>query len=228
MSVIKGKNVILYWYVDSLWQPLACYRNVAFSTNSELGETSTDTTGTSRTYRGLRHTWNVSCDGLCSFDNNLAVSTMRALQKAFTEILISFTAEDDNGLIETYQGNAIITVIDTNAAFNDVYKYSLQATGTGPYSITDDPIDPNIPGGSFMIYNYDGTGTEGGGTVLPPIPDLDGKVIKLAVRDGIYYRKVDASPSSKQFTAVATIITFSDVDPAIQSGEMIDIIYTNN
>lgn len=229
MSVIKGRNVILYWYVDSLWQPLACYRNVQMVTTSELGETSTDQTGTSRTYKGLRHTWNITCDGLCSFDMNLAVSTMRNLQKAFAEVLISFTATDDNALVETYQGSAIIESIDTNASYNDVYKYSLSARGTGAYTITDDPIDPNIWGGCFMIANYDGTGSEG--NVLPPIPELDGMIVKMAIRDGIYYRKVDGVPVNKQFrlsSGDATVIEFPEGLPDIEPGEMIDIVYSQS
>ncbi len=231
MSIIKGSNVVLYFQIDGRYQPICCARNISFETTSELGETSTNETGVYRTYRGLRHTWGVTCDGLCSFDSNAAIATIRELQRAFTPVYISFTAVDDNAKVETYSGFVLFETIGTTAGYNDLYKYTLSGKGSGEYTITDNPVNPDEIAGKLMVKKYNGTGTETGGNTLPAFSELAGKEILWIERDGLYYRKVDSAPGSKQFRLSpddATVLVFSDTDPAIQFSEMIDIVYQNN
>jgi len=229
MSVIRGSNVVLYFLLDGQYKPLCCARNISFETNTELAETSTVGTGLYRTYRGLRHTWAVSCDGLCSFDRNAAIATVRELQRSFTPVYISFTAIDDNALVETYSGFVLFESIGTTASYNDLYKYTLSGKGSGEYTITDNPVNPDEISGKIMVEKYNGTGTETGGNTLPALPALAGKEILWSERDGLYYRLVTSvSPTSKQFKQDVddeTVMVFSEEDPAIQPGEMIDIIY---
>jgi hypothetical protein len=231
MSVIKGSNVVLYFLINGRYRPICCAREISFDTVSEIAETSTDETGVYRTYRGLRHTWSVTCNGLCSFDKNAAIATVRELQRAFTPVYISFTAIDENSFIETYSGFVLFESVGTNASYSDLYKYTLTGKGSGEYTITDNPVNPDEIGGKIMVKKYNGTGLETGGNTLPAFSELEGKEILWIERDGLYYRLVTGTPTSKQFiqdTDDETVLIFSDEDPEISDGEMIDIVYQNN
>ena len=231
MSVIRGRNVILYFEDEGEMKPLACGQNISLVTNTDTAETATIETGTWRTIRGMRNNWTVACDGLVSFDMNMTVTKLRTYQFAFTPVFISFTATDDNGIVENYQGYIIVVSVDTNAAHNSLYKYSMSGEGTGQLTITDTPFDPNENNCRVMYYFYDGTGTETNGNTLPAIADLDGKVIDILFRDGVEHRKVtDTEPTGKQFKLNpddATQIIFAEDLPPIQLGEAIDIQYQN-
>jgi hypothetical protein len=230
VSVIRGENAILYWKVDGYFKPIACMESCNVTTNTELSETSTVQTGTSRTYRGNRNTWTVTCQGLCSFDENHPHVKLRQLQQKFTPVQISFTATDENGISETFSGKVLITSLPTDSAANDFYTYSIEATGTGKYTITDIPVDPNECCQDAWIY-YTGNGTEGNS-----ITSDDFKNVQIAgriYRDGTEYRPsgVDHDgtgvPVGKQFKhdpATGTI-TFDATLIGIASGEQIDIPY---
>lgn len=230
MSIIKGSNVILYFKRNNIWEPLACGRNITLTTNAETGETSTKGSGKWRTYRGIKLTWGISCDGLCSLDMNMSVGQLREVQFNLTAILISFTATDDNGLIESYQGYVIVTTIDTPASHNGLYEYSMTGQGSGELAITNLPIDPNEGGGLIMWYYYDGVGGE---FTTGAIPDLVGVLIGEVLRDGIGWRKiednVDFSLIKKEVKHNTTTgeIIFNTELPALQPGETVDIPYQN-
>lgn len=233
MSVIKGKNVWLYWTdEDDVLKPMACMRSCTLTTLADLFETSTLGTGKWRTFRGNRVSWEVACEGLQSFDTNMTVSALRRIQLNMVPIFIAFTATDDNGITETYNGYVLVTSIESGSTYNDLYKYSIAAQGNGELILTDIPVDPNILGGCVMIYPYNATGTEtNGGHTLPAIPDLEDKNVKWLFRDGVEYRRVTSAPSGKQFmldAADPTVIIFSSDSPPTYAGLMIDVVYCNN
>lgn len=229
MSIIKGSNVILYFKRNNIWEPLACGRTVTLTTNAETGETSTRGSGKWRTYRGTKLTWGISCDGLCSLDMNMSVGQLRQVQFDLTAILISFTATDDNGLIESFQGYVLVTSIDTPGSYNGLYEYSMAGQGSGELSITDLPIDPNA-GGLIMWYPYDAVGDE---YETGAIPTLVGKIVGYLERDGIGHRKiandVDFSVTKKEFKFDSTTgnIIFNTNLSALVPGEQVDIPYQN-
>lgn len=231
MSVIQGKNVWLHFLdSDNILKPLACARSCSLVTETDLSETSTQSTGVWKTYRGDRNGWRVTCDGLQSFDMNMAIAKLRTFQFAFTRIFVSFNATDDNAVYQSYQGYVLVDNVDDEASYNDLYKYAMSAVGDGELVLTDIPFDPDeLPGGKIMIYKYDGTGSETDGNTLPAIPTLDGKDVLGIERDGWYHRKVENSPVGRQFTfATSTnIVVFAEDLPAIQATEMIDIFYQN-
>lgn len=227
MSVIKGKNAVLYIYNNGVYEPICCVQNITLTTTADVAETTTDGSGVWKTYRGMRNSWRVACDGLVSLDTNMTIEELRTAQFAFTPLFISWEVTDANGEQAIYQGYVLVENVDTNAPHNSLYKYSASMIGTGELEITDEPIDPNTHGG-FMIYKYNGTGSETDGNVLPAIPDLAGMVVKCATRDGVYYRRVSSGAVDKQFTYndSTTVLTFAADLPPINSGEMIDIFYT--
>lgn len=227
MSIVKGRNVILYVNDGSGYRPVCCAREVSLDTETTIDETSTDGTGVWRTYKGMRLSWSVTGSGLVSLDTNMTIGELRTLQFSFTEIFLSFEIEDANAVVEVYQGYALLQSVNTSATHNALTTYSFTATGTGELLITEIPIDPNTQGG-FMIYKYDGTGSETDGNTLPAIADLDGMVVKCITRDGVYHRRVTSSPVEKQFTfnESTNVVVFSEDLPPIQSAEMIDIFYT--
>lgn len=231
MSVVKGKDVWLYVLdSDNVLKPIACLRTCTLTTTADKSETSTLESGVWKTYRYDRLGWSVTAEGLQSFDTNIPVAKIRNLQFSFSVIFISFIGTDDNGITENYTGNVLIDSVDSSASYNDIYNYSIQCTGSGELTITDAPFDPNELIGGIMIYNYDGTGTETDGNLLPPITALAGMDIKAIERDGLYYRYVASNPTGKAFTLDPldpTRIKFADDLPPIQPGEMIDIIYQN-
>lgn len=229
MSIVKGRNVILYVNDGSEYRPVCCAREASLDTETSTDETSTDDTGIWRTYRGMRMGWTVTGSGIVSLDTNMTIAELRGFQFSFTPLYISFEATDANGLSEVYQGFVIIQNVGTSATHNGLFTYNFTAQGTGELLITDTPVDPNEREGGFMIYKYTGTGSETGGNVLPAIPDLAGKTVKCITRDGTYYRLVSSSPVEKQFTfnTGTNMVTFAEELPPIQSGEMIDIFYTS-
>jgi len=231
MSIVKGKNVILQVNNGGMLMPVACGQNATLTTDTDLAETSTEGTGTWKTQRLMRNSWQVDADGLVSFDTNMTPSQLMALQFAGTPVFLSWEATDDNGLVESFQGYALVKTHTLTTAFNGLYKFNVLFIGNGKLTITDTPIDPNEIGGRVMRYEYDGTGTESGGNVLPAISVLAGKSILAIERDGLYHRPVqDAVPVGKQFKRDAeddTVIIFAEDLPSIQLGEMIDIFYQN-
>lgn len=85
------------------------------------------------------------------------------------------------------------------------------------------------PTGDIKVFNYDGTGAEESGRVLPAITELNGQLVFLLFRDGWEYRKVVEDPMGKQFTfdEETNITVFAPNLPAIQAGESIDIVYVD-
>lgn len=230
MSVIKGENAILYFKANGYYRPVACVESWSLTTSTELSETSTTQTGTSRTYRGNRNTFTISCDGVCSFDTNHSVPVMRSLQQSFTVIPISIVETDDNGNGATFTGSVIITSIANNASASDFDEYTLEATGTGDWVYTEMPVDPNEDCQDAWYY-YTGRGNEGSVLVIDA---LKGKSIAGRIyRDGLEYRPsgIDndgtGTPVDKQFKFEAAIgrISFDTNLIGISLGEQIDIPY---
>lgn len=232
MSLVKGKNVVLQFYDQGLWQPLACSKGCTLTTNSETGETSTLDSGVWRTYRAIKNNWTVETDGIVSMDMNMALRRLRDIQFALQAILIKFDATDDNGLIENYSGYIILTTISTPATVSGMYEYSVSGLGSGSLNITDVPVDPNA-GCNELWYYYDGVGGE---RTTGPIPAIATHEIAGRIyRDGSEYRpsgpQHDGSgipdPNQKEFAYnIATgAITFSNGLPPLEPGEHVDIPY---
>jgi predicted secreted protein len=189
MSIVRGKDAWLYWKYQGLWKPIACMQSWELTTSSDIGETSTLDSGTFKTFRWLKNSWNITVQGLQSFDTNYSVALLRQGQFAGREILIMATATDANGLTESYTGYVIVTEVGSGAAHNTAYNYSISAQGTGQLQITDDPFDPGtLTGGLLMQYPYTAVGDE---YSTGPIPDLVGMWVPTLTRDGVDYRRID-------------------------------------
>ena len=202
----------------------------SLSTNTELSETSTTQTGTSRTYRGHRNTFSISCNGLCSFDSNHSVPTMRVLQQQFSVIPVSIVEIDDNGNGATFTGNVIITVVTNNTSASDFENYSIEATGTGDWIYTEIPIDPNENCQDEWYY-YTANGSEGTAVVISLLKGVS--IAGRIYRDGLEYRPsgVDHDgtgvPVGKQFKFDPATggISFDANIIGLALGEQVDIPY---
>jgi hypothetical protein len=230
VSVIRGENAILSWQVDGFFQPVACMESCNLTTTTEISETSTVGTGITRTYRGNRNSWKVSCQGVCSFDENHPHTKLRVLQQSMTPMPIMWQATDTVGNIETYSGLVIITSLSNDANASDFYLYQLEATGIGAYTVSDVPTDPNEACQDAWIY-YTGIGTEKN---VITIAGLVGKSIAGRLyRDGIEYRPSGTNhdglgtPVGKQFKFEAALgrVTFDANMVGIAVNEPIDIPY---
>src|SRR5689334_16560621 len=111
MSVIRGRDVILYFTYNGVDQVVACFQSCTINTISNYAETSTVNSGRWRTFRPMNLEWDGTCEGLCSLDSNLSIGQMRTFQFSLSTINIKFISTDPNGLIELYEGRAILTTI---------------------------------------------------------------------------------------------------------------------
>lgn len=228
-SIVRGENVVLSFYHTGIWKPLACAKTCVLNTNSEVGETSTLTSGNWRSYRATKLSWTASCSGLCSYDLNLAVSELRTVQYSLDAILIRFKGTDQNGLTEEFSGYAIVTGITTTATAYGDYDYSVELIGNGdPFGVPD-----NInPCDCVVIWKY--YEATGGEFNIGPIAEIIGKEIDGRIyRDGIEYRPsgifhdATGTPGDKEyaFNPSTGVISFDPSGSSLEPDETVDIPY---
>lgn len=168
MSKILGKNVLLYIIKDEspqVTEPIGCARTAKINTTSETIPTTTKGSGTWRKNKAIINSWDISGEGLSTFDTNISIIDLRLLQTSLTEVLFYWVETDVNGVSHFYQGFANITRIEESKNYNDVLSYSFQAVGTGPlyidvgaypldFEITNVEIDTPLPGSTRFTFAF--------------------------------------------------------------------------
>lgn len=230
MSVVKGKNVVLYVQYNGIFQVIACAKGCTLTTAADIGETSSKNTGKWKTFRGRKLSWTVSFDGVCSEDQNLTLPQLRQLQFNLSAVLINFVATDDNGIVEGFSGYCLITDVTGTSNVSGFYEYNGAAQGIGELTISDSVIDPNQCCDTIWYY-YDGIGGEYSTGSIPILIGnrIDGRIY----RDGTEYRPSGplqdgtATPVGKQFKfdPLTGEIFFDTSLPAITADEQIDLPY---
>ncbi len=144
MSLVLGKDVILYVNNNNTFTPIACSRNCVFTTVTDTAGKSTIGSGIWREFKPIANSGTLHADGIVSFDNNLPVSTIRAYQFNWTELQFQFHVADEGGEGVLYQGTLIITQVTETGNYNDVATYSVDAIVSGAITITSTIGNPGI------------------------------------------------------------------------------------
>jgi predicted secreted protein len=134
--IVKGKDV--YFLIQNATGdlvPICCARTAALTTIADIAETSTVSTGTWKTFKGMRNSFTLSAGGLVSFDMNYSIAVLRQQQILFAPIQFSFFGIDADGNLERYTGSFLVTSINTPTSFNGNFEYSVEGQGTGALTI---------------------------------------------------------------------------------------------
>lgn len=162
MGKILGKDFILYAVLD--WSPeqripIGCARSVTLTTTTQIAPISTVGSGIWQEFKGLSLSWNVSTDGLCTFDVNMSIPTLRMYQFGLTPMYFELVATSGTTQV-TYSGYAIIQNVDETGSYSDVMNYSVQLQGTGELYNSGDfriinvaPDDPD-PGTTTLTFTF--------------------------------------------------------------------------
>ncbi len=144
MSKVLGKDVVLFVRNNNTYDTIACGRQCSFTSNVEIAGKSTIGSGLFREYKALVNSASISADGIVSFDDNMAVSSLRSFQMNFTELLFQFRVVDEGGEGVIYAGTLLITSITETGSYNDMATYSIQAVVTGQWTITSTVGNPDV------------------------------------------------------------------------------------
>lgn len=157
MSKILGLDVIVKVMVSASpveFEPIGCARNCTLTSNANIAGKSTIGSGIYQEFIGLSINWDVSVDGLATFNENTSLLTLRQLQAALQPVVISFTETVGDSSVE-YTGNALITSVVASGNYADAETFDVQFQGTGELAADTGTIFGNPPTGleitSFTI-----------------------------------------------------------------------------
>lgn len=219
MSIVLGKNVIVYIYDGGLWKPAVCGLTCSYSTNAEDIETSITGAGPWRTFKYAGLTWGGSIDGAMSLQqvNTLAVPDIRAIQYNRQAILMRYQRTDTVGNVYTEEGTALLINITDNGDNTGVATFSIQFKGTGaPTPIfTPTPINP------FGKVKRTSTFTAIGGETSHVFSELIGKdllEVSIDTRDmSVIITTGTPVENEVKFTVASGLITFPmELNPGVQ------------
>ena len=132
MSLVYGGEVILG--VDSgdgQYKVIGCGRTKNLSTQTATAGKSTKGSGQWEENKAISKSWMATVTGLCSYDTNLDIGTLRNLQFLMAPIGFQFFSKDKNNLGQIYSGQAIIVKVDETGTYNDLDTFSVELKGTG-------------------------------------------------------------------------------------------------
>lgn len=114
----------------AVFVPVGCARNCVLTTNVAIAEVSTIGSGTTSEFKALSSNWNVSIDGLSTFDQNAEMPDVRTIQFSLQQVFISFVVAAGSRSVY-YAGWAIIESVVETASYTDVVTYNIQLQGSG-------------------------------------------------------------------------------------------------
>jgi predicted secreted protein len=214
MAVI-GNNIILYKRNTSVDPyediPFACSTNCTFSVNVDQKEVTSQSSAWFREYKNDVATWQVTCDGLVTLNNQYNYLALLDLQLDRTPIVIDFAVDNGVDGLVVISGTCNLTNLQLNAPYKDVATYSVTLQGSGAYGVAGTQI---TPGGIIIregqVYNKQYTATGGETTIT--WADMIGKECLYVSRGGIDVRDIITSgiPSSEQvkFNTLTGVVTF--------------------
>lgn len=144
MSLVSGKDMILYVFENNTFIPIACSRTCVFTTVTETAGKSTIGSGLFRENKGIVNSGSLSSEGVVSFDDNMSVSNVRLRQFALSSVFFQFRVVDEGGEGVVYSGSMILTSVAETGNYNDIGTYSVQAITTGQIEITSTVGNPGI------------------------------------------------------------------------------------
>ena len=136
MAVI-GNNMILYKrntsvdpYTDI---PFACSTNCTFNVNVEQKEVTSQSSAWFREYKNDVASWQVSCEGLITLNDEYNYLFLLDLQLDRTPIIIDFAIDNGPDGLVVISGTVNLTSLQINAPYKDAGTYSVTLQGTGGY-----------------------------------------------------------------------------------------------
>lgn len=144
MSLVLGKDLVLFVFDGVNFVPIACARNCEFTTNTEIAGKSTIGSGLFREVKPIVSSGQLTASGVVSFDNNYPVSSLRTLQLNLSSVLYQFHVVDQGGEGVVYSGEMILTTVTETGSYNDIGTFSVQAVTSGEIEIASTVGNPGI------------------------------------------------------------------------------------
>lgn len=146
MSVIKGENVVTFFFVDGVWKVAACARTCTLDVSTETIETTVSGSGKFKSFKPTVNSWSGSIDGVVFLNETgkVTLPDLRRKQLAHERCLIKYQRTDQSGNTYTDEGYFYITSSNDAGSYNDVNTFNLSFIGDGPLTITTTNIS-NCP-----------------------------------------------------------------------------------
>lgn len=144
MSLVQGKNVVVYIFDDMVLKPYLCATDCSLNVVTESIETSVSGNGLFASYLPTKNSFTGSIGGLVSLneDGFLTIADLRGKQIVQEIFVMQFERTAEDGTIYTSQASFFITNSQDGANFNGVNSFNITLQGTG--AITED-VQPPLP-----------------------------------------------------------------------------------
>ena len=147
MSLVKGDNVLVYFYDGGLWKLYACGTACTLNVTTEFIETSVPLSGKNRTYRPTFNSFTGSISGLVHLNitNTLALPDLRAKQLNHEKLLMRFQRTANDGTVYTDECYVYIANSSDDAPTGGVNTFTIDLRGTGAITqiFTPTSVNPN-------------------------------------------------------------------------------------
>lgn len=136
-TITKGLDILVYAEVNGKLEAIGGQKNCSLSMEADTIDTSNKNDFGWASFIGGAKSWTVSCDGQFMADDN----GQKALMAAFiagTNVKVEMKNDDDSVY---FAGEAAITSVEVEAAYDDVCALSLELQGVGPLAMekVEDP-----------------------------------------------------------------------------------------
>lgn len=197
MSIVRGDNVILYTYDNSVWKLGACFKTVTLNLSTSMIETTVSGNGPWASFAPQKHSFTGSADGIVSLNmpGMLTLADFRAKQIAREMLLMRFQRTDTQGNLYTDECRFFISNSTDNSSFDNLDLFSLELQGTGAINQVFTPT-ASLNTNPTMRYEYTGIGGETGFTDAL----LIGKYLEIVHKDGLGNGKliISGTPVGKE------------------------------
>lgn len=223
MSLVRGKDTILYVYNVDGYYPAMCATGMTFNAPQEMIPATSVNGGNFKQFVSGMTSWTVSLEGILQNVNSGGYGTFDFLLAATrqTGVDIKLVYTDPDGIDRVLSGHAFIPNVSIRDNVADFALTSVELQGSGAYTIGSFTT-PNP--GSVFSYIYTGTGGETSFTYAP--------LINRTILEALWFRAVPTevitvgTPNAAQVKYTSTTGTF-DIEPAVPftAGEKILILY---
>jgi TP901-1 family phage major tail protein len=131
-KVTKGLDILVYVQIGSKLEAIGGQQNCSLSMEADTIDVSNKNDNAWASFIAGAKSWSVSCDGQFITDD----AGQKALMEAFvdgTNVKVEMKNADDSVY---FAGEAAITSIELEAAFDDVCTMSLELQGLGELKVT--------------------------------------------------------------------------------------------
>lgn len=221
MSKVRGNNVVVYFFHDSIWKLYACALSASIKISTDLQETSEVGAGDFFTGRPGKHSFSATLTGFVNLQlpNTLALPDIRAIQIAHTKMLMRFQRTDDTANV--YTDEAYFYIVDTSdeGGVGAMNSFSVELKGTGSFTTIFTPTPTNL---SSTVHTFDYIAT--GGETTFSDASLVGKNIVGAWKSQSYRVILSGTPLGQETKYTSAAGSF-DWPVELETGEFVHIEY---